>query len=184
MSPALPAQACVGRKLVLGAVDDPGNSIVARILSILVNERTGTTVEIKFFSDEAKLYEMVRKDKVDLFVGYVETFAGRLDGTADGLSMQAKFSLVKKRFAEEENLVWLKPMGFTGHSAQGNSLGWASTVVRKETLKKFPALPRLIEKIGTRIVLDDDLMASLVNKIPASKPARVARDFLKEKKLI
>lgn len=177
-------QACVGRKLVLGSVDDTRNSIVARILSILVNERTGTTVEIKFFSDEAKLYEMVRKDKVDLFVGYVENFAGRLENAPDGLSMQEKFNLVKKKFAEEENLVWLKPMGFSGRTAGGDSLGWASTVIRKDTLKKFPALPRLIAKIGTKVVLDDDLMESLEKKVPTSKPARVARDFLKEKKLI
>jgi len=75
-------------------------------------------------------------------------------------------------------------MGFSGHDSAGSSLGWGAAVVRKESLKKFPALPRLLEKIGTRITLDDDLLDSLVAKISGSKPAKVARDFLKEKKLI
>jgi glycine betaine/choline ABC-type transport system substrate-binding protein len=75
-------------------------------------------------------------------------------------------------------------MGFSGHDSAGSSLGWGATVVRKTVLKKFPALPRLLEKSGTRITLDDEIRDSLVDRVPGSKPAKDARDFLKEKKLI
>ncbi len=178
------AQACVGRKLVLGSVEDARSSLVSRMLSILINERTGTTVEIEFFPNEEKLYKMVKKHKVDLFVGYVDQFMNRLDDSPGELGMEEKFKLVKRKFDEEQNMIWLKPMGFSGRDETGSSLGWGATVVRKSVLKKFPALPRLLEKIGTRITLDDEILDSLVDRVPESKPARVARDFLKEKKLI
>ena len=178
------AQACVGRKLVLGSVEDARSSLVSRMLSILINERTGTTVEIEFFPNEQKLYKMVKKHKVDLFVGYVDQFVNRLEVSPGELGMEEKFKLVKRKFDEEQNMIWLKPMGFSGRDETGSSLGWGATVVRKSVLKKFPALPRLLEKIGTRITLDDEILDSLVDRIPGTKPARVARDFLKEKKLI
>ena len=57
-------------------------------------------------------------------------------------------------------------------------------MVRKKTLKTFPALPRLLEKIGTKVIRDDGLLNRLVEKGRSIKPARVARDYLKEVKLI
>jgi osmoprotectant transport system substrate-binding protein len=95
-----------------------------------------------------------------------------------------RFKAVKRRFEEELNLIWLKPMGYSGIDHDGRSMGPASTVVHKDTLKKFPALPRLLEKIGTRVVLDDGRLDSLVNKARSEKPAKVARNYLKEVKLI
>jgi glycine betaine/choline ABC-type transport system substrate-binding protein len=75
------AQACVGRKLVLGSVEGARSSLVSRMLSILINERTGTTVEIEFFSSSDELFEKVKKGKVDLYVGYVERSLDYLGGS-------------------------------------------------------------------------------------------------------
>ena len=66
----------------------------------------------------------------------------------------------------------------------GRSMGPAFTVVHKDTLKKFPALPRLLEKVGTRVVLDDGRLDGLVSQARSEKPAKVARNYLKEVKLI
>jgi osmoprotectant transport system substrate-binding protein len=55
----------------------------------------------------------------------------------------------------------------------------AAPVARKDTLKKFPALPRLIAK--TKGLLPDGVLASLAQ---TGEPARSARQFLREKKLI
>ncbi len=178
------AHACVGRKLVLGALEDDRQGMVSRILSILVHERTGTTIEVKYYPDMDELMERVLKGKVDLFVDYVDPALARLEEDSSNLTREDGYSTVKRRYDEEFNLVWLKPMGFSGQDAQGTSQGWAAVVVRKGTLKKFPALPRLIEKIGTRVPLSDDVLEGLVAKGRETKPAKVAREFLKEEKLI
>jgi len=177
-----PADACVGRKLVLGSLETDRQGMVSRILTVLIRERTGTTVEVKFFSSEAKLLEAVKKEKVDLYVDFVDSALQRLEHSTEGLADEDRFRQVKRVFDEEFNLVWLKPMGFTGST--DSSRGQAATVVHKGSLKKFPALPRLLEKIGTRVVLDNNLLDDLVRKGQSKKPAKVAREFLKEVKLI
>ena len=182
--PSFSAHACVGRKLVLGSVEADRPGMVNRILSILIHERTGTTVEVKFFPDRTKLLAAVKKNKVDLYVDYVDSAIDRLKVEVSSQEVDERFKAVKRRFEEELNLIWLKPMGYSGIDPDGRSIGQASTVVHKDTLKKFPALPRLLEKIGTRVVLDDGRLDSLVNKARSEKPAKVARNYLKEVKLI
>jgi osmoprotectant transport system substrate-binding protein len=178
------AHACVGRKLVLGALEDDRQGMVSRILSILIHERTGTTVEVKYFPDMDELMAMVHKGKVDLFVDYVDPALDRLKEDSSNLTREDKYSTVKRRYDEEFNLVWLKPMGFSGQDPQGTPQGWAAVVVKKDALKKFPALPRLLEKVGTRVPLDDEVLDGLVVKAQKVKPAKVARQFLKDEKLI
>lgn len=179
-----PLECCVGRKLVLGSVESERPGMVTRIISILIHERTGTTVEVKFFPDSAKLLSAVNKGKVDLYVDYVESALDRLKVNDPSMVRPERFKVVKRRFEEELNLIWLKPMGYTGMDLNGKHLGLASTVVRKDTLKTFPALPRLLEKIGTKVVLDDAKLDSLVSRAKTEKAAKVARQYLKEVKLI
>jgi len=178
------AQACVGRKLVLGSVESDRPGMVTRILSILIHDRTGTTVEVKFFPDLAELLEAVKKGKVDIYVDHVDSAIDRLNIEVTSAETGERFKAVKRRFEEELNLIWLKPMGYTGIDGNGRSVGSASVVVQKDTLKKFPALPRLLEKIGTKVILDDGRLDSLVGKSRSEKPAKVARNYLKEVKLI
>jgi osmoprotectant transport system substrate-binding protein len=174
---------------VLGSIEDDRQGMVVRMLSILINERTGTTVEVKFFDDQEKLLAQVAKGKVDLYIDHVDAALSRHGESLGALSTEERFRLIKGRFEEELNLIWLKPMGYAGRAGDDASRGVASpgaasVVVRKKTLKTFPALPRLLEKIGTRVVLDDGRLDSLVEKGKSIKPARVARDYLKEVKLI
>lgn len=179
-----PSDSCVGRKLILGSMESDRPGMVTRILSILIHERTGTTVEVRFFPDRAKLLTAVSKGKVDLYVDYVDSAFDRLEVDDPSMDQPARFKVVKRRFEEELNLIWLKPMGYTGMDFNGNQLGPASTVVSKDTLKTFPALPRLLEKIGSRVVLDDAQLDSLVSRAKTLKAAKVARQYLKEVKLI
>lgn len=183
LSPAS-VEACVGRKLVLGALEEDRQGMVSRILSILIHERTGTTVEVEFFPSEEQIMDRVEKGKVDLYVGYAGTALDRLRRDPASSTPEEGYRLAKRLFEEELNLVWLKPLGFSGRDPEGRGLGWAAVVVRKDTLKKFPALPRLLEKIGSRVVLEDGLLDGLVLKGKEAKPAKVAREFLKEHKLI
>ncbi len=178
------AYACVGRKLVIGSIEADRPGMVNRILSILIHERTGTTVEVKFFPDRGKLLAAVKKHKVNMYIDYVERAIDRLKIEVSSTDKNERFKAVKRRFEEELNQIWLKPMGYSGIAPDGQTLGSASIVVHKDTLKKFPALPRLLEKIGTRVVLGDERLDSLVSKARSEKPAKVARNYLKEVKLI
>jgi osmoprotectant transport system substrate-binding protein len=58
----------------------------------------------------------------------------------------------------------------------------AAPVVRKDTLKKFPALARLINKLGGAI--DASAMQRLEAKAAGENIAAVARQFLKDGQLI
>jgi len=178
------AHACVGRKLVIGSIEADRPGMVNRILSILIHERTGTTVEVKFFPNRDKLLAAVKKHKVNLYVDYVDSAIDRLKVEVSSTDESERFKAVKRLFDEELNQIWLKPMGYSGIAPDGRDFGPASIVVHKDTLKKFPALPRLLEKIGTRVVLDDGRLDSLVSKARSEKPAKVARNYLKEVKLI
>ena len=178
------AHACVGRKLVIGSIEADRPGMVNRILSILIHERTGTTVEVKFFPDRGKLLAAMKKHKVNMYVDYVDSAIDRLKVEVSSTEENEKFKAVKRLFDEELNQIWLKPMGYSGIAPDGQALGPASIVVHKDTLKKFPALPRLLEKIGTRVVLDNGRLDSLVDKARSEKPAKVARNYLKEVKLI
>ena len=171
-SPVLP---CVGRTLVIGADRSSKGRFAAQVLAILINERTGTTVKIADFPDGEAVHKGLAAGEVDIAVEYVNRAAARV-GLVASEDPESALKAVKAAYMEKLNLAWLPPLGFT---ERGDPRGAAAPVVRKDTLKKFPALPRLIAK--TEGVLPDGIMASLAG---AGDPAKAARDFLRGKKLI
>jgi osmoprotectant transport system substrate-binding protein len=172
---ALPAAACVGKTLIIGAVETPEGRLVAQVIAILINERTGTTVKIQDFADADTVHRVLTTGEVDIAVEFSARALDRLGKTVPA-DPQTAYSEAKAAYLEQLNLVWLPPLGF-GES--GTHDGVAAPVARKQTLKKFPALPRLIAK--TRDLLPDATLARLVD---AGDPAQAARAFLREKKLI
>jgi osmoprotectant transport system substrate-binding protein len=96
---------------------------------------------------------------------------------------------VRSEYEQRFNLVWLEPWGMTGRSAPAAAApagpgapGLVAPVIRKDTLKKFPALSRLVNKLAG--VVDDETLAKLVQE-SEKRPAReVTKQFLKEKRLI
>jgi osmoprotectant transport system substrate-binding protein len=97
---------------------------------------------------------------------------------------------VRREYEQRFNLIWLEPWGMTGRPAQitvagpGGPVapGLVAPVIRKDTLKKFPALSRLVNKLAG--VVDNATLARLVQE-SEKRPAReVTKQFLKEKRLI
>lgn len=172
---ASPALACVGKTLVIGADRSARGRFVAQVIAILINERTGTTVKITDFPDTEAVHKGLTGGDVDIAVEYAARALARL-GLAKEDSPDAAVKAVKAAYQEKLNLAWLQSLGFT---EPGDAKSVAATVVRKDTLKKFPALPRLLAK--TEGVLPDALIASLTT---SGDPAKAAREFLKGKKLI
>jgi osmoprotectant transport system substrate-binding protein len=89
---------------------------------------------------------------------------------------------VKTAYEKERGIIWLKPFGFS-HSSGTVSPSYTATILRVDILNNFPVLPRVINKLGSTI--DNETYAKLIKSAESGeKPKKVARDFLKSKKLI
>jgi osmoprotectant transport system substrate-binding protein len=176
-------QACVGKTLVVGALDNPQQQVLAEMLSILIGERTGTTVKVVSVAGHAEAHDAMIRAEMDMYVEYtgvgqVVILKGQPIADSDEL-----YKAVKERYNQDLNLVWLKPFGFSDERyAPEGTVAVAAPVVRKDTLKKFPALARLINKLGGSI--DDPTMKDLETASVAGNSRDVARKFLKEKRFI
>lgn len=171
----VPALACVGKSIVIGTDSTAESKAVAHVLSTLIYERTGTTVEIVDYKDSEALFKELSQGDVDIaldYAGRALTRAGK-PLPADGA---AALDEARKVYQETFNLVWLTPLGF---SESGKPASPGAPVAQKHTLKKFPALPRLIAKTSDLLPAE-----TLKGIIGAPNTAKAARDFLKKNKLI
>ena len=178
-----PAVACVGKTLVVGALDTPQQQILAEMLSILISERTGTTVKVVPVTSHAEAHETLLRADLDMYVEYTGIGQVELLKAAPIAEPEALYKAVKEHYNQELNLVWLKPFGFSDPAlAPAGTVAEAAPVVRKDTLKKFPALARLINKLGGAI--DLATIQGLETASAASSSRDVARQFLKENRFI
>ena len=181
-----PARACVGRTIIVGYHDAPDQVMVANLLAVFIDERTGTTVKLSRFRTREEAFEAIRQDKVSLYTDYssilLSKFAGERPSGDDGKD----FARLKEVLNRKYNVVWLEPFGydrrFPGKADDGEKPGKAGVMLCKDALSKFPALPKLLGKL--RGVLDNETMASLLREASTSDPKTVARRFLKSRKLI
>lgn len=175
------ADACVGKVLHIGVINSPEGRVLAEMLSSLINERTGSTVAIQFYNDEQELYEAVEVKQVDISIENTTRAMRVLNRPAEG-DVNKAYEVVKTTYEKEKGLVWLKPFGFL-HSNGVPASSYTAAVLRVEILNNFPALPRVIGKLGN--ILNDDTYAKLIKSVESGEqPKKAARDFLKSKKLI
>lgn len=167
-----PSHACVGKTLFVGTSGTHQELLFAEIVSQLVAERTGTTVKIVQFKNSAELYNALKKGEVGMLVESTDR-ALQVIGRKES-SPRLAYDLVKKEYRKSLNLVWLEPFGTSDLLAP---------VISVDTIGHLPALPKLLNKLA--VVLNDDSYNKLVKSLkPEEKPRRIARDFLKAKKLI
>ena len=175
--------ACVGKTLVVGALDNPQQQVLAEMLSVLIGERTGTTVKVVSVAGHAEAHDAMIRAEMDMYVEYTgvgQVIILKEQPIADSDEL---YKAVKERYNQDLNLIWLKPFGFSDERyAPEGTVAVAAPVVRKDTLKKFPALARLINKLGGSI--DDSTMKELETASAAGNSRDVARKFLKEKRFI
>jgi osmoprotectant transport system substrate-binding protein len=177
------APACVGKSLLIGSAGSIQQDLLAEILSLLISERTGTSVKVVRYDSFAVTHDALLKADLDIALEYtgasqVEVLKGPLIRDPNQL-----FETVKTRYNEEYNLVWLQPFGFDEPRVVAVEISaQAAPVVRKDTLKKFPALARLLNKLGGAI--DGPTMQRLESAAGKGNVRDVAREFLKGNRLI
>ncbi len=181
-----PAPACVGRTILVGYYDAPEQALVANILAVFIDERTGTTVKLSRFGSREEAFEAVRHDKVSIYADYSAVLLARFAGERPGPEEEKNLARLKEVLNRKYNVVWLEPVGydryFSEKSKAGENPGPAGVMLCKDALSKFPALPKLLGKL--RGVLDNETMAALLRESEKSDPKAVARRFLKSRKLI
>ncbi len=185
-----PVQACVGKTVFLGRMPGREQEILTEIFSWMVSERTGTTVQVKPLPDSRAMHAALQSAEVDLYLeDQGVALRDILGDTAAGNGSDQR-ETVRREYEQRFNLIWLEPWGLTGPPAQtaaagpGGSAapGLVAPVIRKDTLKKFPALSRLVNKLAG--VVDNATLARLVQESEKRAPREVVKQFLKEKRLI
>ncbi len=180
------AEACVGRTLYVGYFDSPDQVLVANLLAVFIDERTGTTVSLRRFGSREEAFDAVRKDKVSLYADYSSVVLAKFAGEKPSRDEGKNLARLKELLNRSHNVVWLEPFGYDRYypdaRGAGEKPGPAGLMLCKDALAKFPALPKLLAKLSG--ILDNATMESLLREAERSEPRAVARRFLKSRKLI
>jgi osmoprotectant transport system substrate-binding protein len=173
--------ACVGKTLIIGIRNTPEEQLLAEILSVLINERTGTTINIKVYQDAHEVYQAVKKGEISILIENTDRALEVLNRPVEKNPKKA-FDISKEGFQNNFSLVWLQPLGLFQHPGEKNP-SYCGFVITTDTLNNFPALPRVLNKLsGT---LNDETYVKLMKLLDTGVKTRtVARDFLKSRKLI
>jgi osmoprotectant transport system substrate-binding protein len=182
-----PGHSCVGRLLIVAVSNSTDQVIMGQMLSILINERTGTTVEIIQPGDLEGCHETVLKGKADIYIDYIGMARVGTGGSSKADDPQKVYTLVSQFYNEKFGMVWLKPFGFHGPLTSGakgkeGHATLAAPVATKDVLKRFPILDRVINKLGGRI--DNNTMNELRKRTEKQDIKEAVREFLKAQRLI
>lgn len=177
------ATACVGRILYLGALQSNEDKVMSEMLALLINERTGTTIQIRSFDTAEQLYSALKsakeEERVDIIVEDTAQ-ALTIAKLAAAASPDQDFIVVKAFYEKELDVVWLNPFGYNTNAAKPSI---SAPLIRRDVLTNFPLLPRVLNKLAGTI--NDKAFQELIKSIAAGeKPKNAAKDFLKKQKLI
>ncbi|MBI5441514.1 MAG: hypothetical protein HY900_09940 [Deltaproteobacteria bacterium] len=171
-----PVFACVGKNLTIGVVNTPQETIYAELIAQMVAERTGTTVSVVSFKDVKGLYAAVKKGDVGIIIENTDRGVKEVGLAPEG-NARSTYEALKREYRKSLDLVWLEPVSLEG----GNR--FFAPVIGADTMGHLPALPKVINRLTS--ALTEESYAKLVRAVQGDeKPRKIARDFLKAKKLI
>ena len=182
-----PGHSCVGRLLVVAVSNSTDQVIMGQMLSILINERTGTTVEIIQPGDLERCHKTVLNGKADIYISYIGMGRASTGMSSEVHDPQEVYALVRQGYMEKFGMVWLKPFGFQGPltpeaNFKSERPTLAAPIATKDVLRRFPVLDRLINKLGGRI--DANTMDELRKRTEQQDIKEAVREFLKAQRLI
>ncbi|MBI5739251.1 MAG: hypothetical protein HZA16_00905 [Nitrospirae bacterium] len=176
-----PSYACVGKVLNIGILNSVNENLLAELVSVLINERTGMTVNIRVYGDSGQIYEAVKRDELGMVVEDTGRALKILNMPDNGDNVKA-YDLSRKEFRDRMDLIWLKPFGAV-KTEDGAGQYYYAPVITGHVLINFPALPRLINKLSD--IAADKSFREMTKAVKADGQAgKAAKNFLKKKKLI
>jgi len=172
-----PLNACVGKTLHIGIIDNPNEQLLAELTSQLITARTGTTVKIDKFKGQKELYNSVKKGQVGMVIESTDR-AMEMIGKPRETPAKAALETAKSEYRKSLNMIWLEPYG----QLQGGSQQMVAPVISSDILSSLPALPKLLQKLSG--ITGDAAYARMLKTKGDDGGKKIARDFLKNKKLI
>ena len=164
--------ACVGKTIHIG-ISTANEKLMAEMASLMITERTGSSVKIEVFKNSKELYEAVKQGKLNIIMENTDRAQEAL-GKAKGTTPAIGIDAIKSEYRKNMNLTWLSPFGASPQYAP---------VLTSDTLSNYPALPKLLNKLAG--VLSGDTYSKLLRSVESDdKTRKIAKDFLKGKKLI
>ncbi len=158
--------ACVGKTIYIGHLSGRSDELMANILSRLITERTGTSVKLKKYPDMSAVLKAGQNGEIDIF-----TLDEKSAFETAGVKSREQ---AKETYNVKFNLVWLKPVV--------EKDDFLVPVIRKDTLKKFPALPKLLEKLNG--IINNVQLEEIRQDADKRGMKDAIKDFLKKKGLI
>jgi osmoprotectant transport system substrate-binding protein len=171
---ATPLLACKGRVLNLAVGNSADQAIMAQMLSILINERTGTTVEIVQLEDINAAHEAVLNGLAEIYINYLGMAHSGTEGANALEDPRKAYILASRSYNKKFGMIWLKPFGYQGPLPQA--------APSKDVIKKFPILDRLINKLAGQV--DNKTLEELREKSENQDVEITVREFLTSHKLI
>ncbi len=176
-----PLNACVGKVLHIGISNSSGEQLLAEMLSMLINERTGTTVSIRVYHDSQEMYQAVKKGEVSILIENTSHALELLGKPPEGNARKA-YAISKEEFRKSFNLVWLEPFGQLRIDS-GKALAYYAPIITVDAMYNFPALPRVINKLSGMV--NEEVYGKFMKAMNAGQKSRaVVKDFLRSRKLI
>ncbi len=173
--------ACVGRTLIIGSLNSSNDKLLTQLMAVIVTERTGTTVEVKYYDNHAQLFEAIKKKEVNILPENTGR-ALKLMGMKAGEDADSVYSVVKKGYKDMFQLIMLKPFGASVVNPDDKLFVDVPTV-DSSVLVNFPVLPRVLNKLAG-IAADKKYPKLLASVEAGDEASKVAKDFLKKKRMI
>jgi glycine betaine/choline ABC-type transport system substrate-binding protein len=180
---AAPALTCTGKTVTIARTANLQQEILAQMLVILIDARTGTTVEEKIYPTAVEAHAAVLGHDADISIEYTGIIRVKTLGKEKIEDAAKLYAAVKEEYDKDLNLLTLPPLGFSNRTlAPKGDAGQGVFILRRDTWTKFPALDKLIAKLSGKI--DDAAMQKLEERAGKEDLRMVVREFLRANRLL
>jgi glycine betaine/choline ABC-type transport system substrate-binding protein len=179
-------RACVGRTIYIGYYEgEPEQKIISTLLTIFVDERTGTSVKMVSLKDRKQGFDYLKRNKISILVEYPGRILEHWGGSKSVSTNVADFDSQRSSIGTELKAVFVAVPGFDNRvNGDGDKryLGKAYIILSKKALSVFPAMPRLLKKLAGKV--DNNAMDLFLKNSDDGPYEKGTRTFLKKNKLI
>ena len=184
---AVPGKCCVGRVLTVAVDQSADQNVIGHMLALFINERTGTTVQLRKTGSLEESFRLVKDGDADIFISYIGAPLPEKEERLSAASPEETYSLVRQYYKDNYGMVWLKPYRYHGPVAEGAKVSpgkgsLAAVVTTRKVLDRFPILDRVINKLSNRI--DDAVMEQLIDQAGSGDIDLLVKKFLKDRNMI
>jgi glycine betaine/choline ABC-type transport system substrate-binding protein len=180
---AASALACTGKTVTIARTADLQQEILAQMLVILIDARTGTTVDEKVYPTAEEAHAAVVGHDADIGIEYTGIIRTQTLGKEKIEDADKLYVAVKEEYDKNLNLLTLPPLGFSNQTLDPKGdAGQAVIILRRDTWTKFPALDKLIAKLSGKI--DAIAMQKLEERAANEDLRTIVREFLRANRLL